>query len=377
MAYKTGGWRLETLLPEVSGEGEGMRIENNCFGNGELYDLNDLFGKTYLACAACLSVYADALSVTMRYPLCFTGNPDEAENIIVFGCQVTDLAIYNDFRSIEGFMASYPEKTYFMAGCVAKRFDIPMPGNVLRMELLAEDYREIVTRELVQWAHPFWLQSMENDSDVYSTKQGNLFRNQYPLRIGTGCNGKCTYCTIRHLRPHSKLMDYGKLVAEAKKHQHEGIVLVSDAPEYQQIVDWTEIAKNHGIQISLRNVEPQIVVMAENEILELASLGYLKQFHSPIQAINPDVLNHMGRSVPHVFRLIEIVKSLRKFGVKCATNIIVDYMDYPNDFKQVYAAFDYVSWNPYWDGKWNGMEASEVRFNQYIRDGKFNNGELQ
>lgn len=52
-------------------------------------------------------------------------------------------------------------------------------------------------KKLLIWQKPFWVKSWDDtDSDV---AEGHLFRDMYPLKIGTGCHGKCKYCTIRDI----------------------------------------------------------------------------------------------------------------------------------------------------------------------------------
>ena len=56
---------------------------------------------------------------------------------------------------------------------------------------------------------------------------------------------------------------------------------------------------------------------------------------------------------------MRIVRDLKSKGVFVATNIIIDYGDCENKFGAVYELFDYVTWNPYWDGDWNAEKAQE------------------
>jgi hypothetical protein len=37
----------------------------------------------------------------------------------------------------------------------------------------------------------------------------------------------------------------------------------------------------------------------------------------------------------------------------------------PDDLSAIKEAFDHVSWNPYWDGRWD-RDAAEERFDKYI-----------
>lgn len=117
--------------------------------------------------------------------------------------------------------------------------------------------------------------------------------------------------------------------------------------------------------ISIRNIEPQIAMECRNEIILTAAYDLLEIFHCPIQSNNVIVLADMQRNVKATLEVIELSELLQSFGVKTATNIITDYKDFPNDFAEIYQNYDYVSENPYWDGKWDRVKA-ESRFQKYI-----------
>ena len=84
----------------------------------------------------------------------------------------------------------------------------------------------------------------------------------------------------------------------------------------------------------------------------------------------------MHRSVDDTLRTIEIARELKEKGVYIATNIIIDYKDFPQDFSEIYKLYDYVSWNPLWDGKWDRKKAEE-RFEKYLGAGADSNPTLQ
>jgi hypothetical protein len=72
----------------------------------------------------------------------------------------------------------------------------------------------------------------------------------------------------------------------------------------------------------------------------------------------------MGRSPAKTFASIELMRILKAKGVFIATNIIIDYKDFPN-LPLPTNVFDYISWNPYWAGLWS-TEKAEERFKKYI-----------
>ena len=223
-------------------------------------------------------------------------------------------------------------------------------------------YQPIHDKNLVEFAKPFWIKYFEETEDEFS--QGNLFRNKYPLRIGKGCSFNCTYCTIRITRGKHEQYDIDeRLISEFLA--FKDVVLIADSPTAKQIKDWCLLAVEKNKPISIRNIEPQIAMECKDDIYFATVNGALEIFHCPIQSNNAAVLADMQRNVKATLEVIELSKLLHSFGVKTATNIITDYKDFPNDFAEIYQIYDYVSENPYWDGKWDRVKA-ESRFQKYI-----------
>ncbi|MBR9703830.1 radical SAM protein [Candidatus Pacearchaeota archaeon] len=320
-----------------------------------------LEGLTYLTSSACMSVWADGLSWANKHTDKVVKEPEKADNLVVLSCQVTDLAILNDFRILERLKLEYPGKNYFISGCLSKRTDIEIPEFSKRLETPREPYEFIWDKSLVSFEKPFWVKDFnEEDGD---RKDGHLFRDMYPLRIGKGCPNKCTYCTIRVTRGDFKQYSASKLEEEFLT--FDNVLLVADSPTVKQIKDWYEISKRNNKGFSIRNVEPSVTLRCRDELLDLADNSLLKVYHSPIQSSDPRVLKDMDRNVKETLETIEISKELKNRGVYIATNIIIDYKDFNQDFSKVYDLYDYVSWNPLWDNVWD-RDRAEMRFEKYM-----------
>jgi len=341
-----------------------MEIKENIFGQGIIYNQNDLKGKIFAQCSACMSLYSEFESFANAYPEQMVQTPEEADDIIVISCQVTDLAVYNDIKTMQDFIKQHPQKKYYIGGCLANRFDIELPTSVMRLDHVRVDNQQIKER-LVKYQKPFWVKELDENNE-YS--DGNLFRNKYPLRIGVGCKNNCSFCTIKITRGRPYEIDINK--AEQEFIENDNILLISDAPTTQQIFDWVNLAIKHSKQISIRNVEPVVALQSFSKLKELAEHKLLKEFHSPVQHTEESILKAMHRNAPATLQLIEKLKELRKLGVYLATNIIIDYKinnekTIEPNFEKLYETFHYISWNPYWDGKWN-YDNAKVRFEEYF-----------
>lgn len=342
-----------------------MKIVNNKFGEGMLYQEEDLKGKIYATSAACMSVWSDMLSFANKYKDRFVRDVEDADGIVVLGCQVTDLAVLNDLE-VAKRLHEKTGKDIFMGGCLAQRMDIPLPDYIKRLDVVRVVGQELDDRSLVHYEKPFWVPDFEESNE--KLKNGNLFRNYYPLKIGAGCHGKCKYCTIRHTRGDNYEMVPEEQVDEFLNHEH--VVLTSDSPTVSQVKAWCKIARECNKEISIRNIEPQNLIQCGDELLELADNHLLDIVHCPVQSFDPELLKAMNRNVVATNQAVELLHELREKEVTTATNIIIDYtVDgklYPNqDIEKLRENFDYYSWNPYFDGNFD-MDRAKQRFKKYI-----------
>jgi len=335
------------------------RKDTNIFGEAQVVEINELEGKVFIKCPACMSVWSEGLSWANSNKDRIVKKPNEADNIIILCCQVTDLAVENDFRTIQYYIDRYPEAKVFASACLARRYDIKLPIGARRLLMFSEDLGVIDDTSLVSMTKPFWVKDFKEGEDEY--KDGHLFRHMFPMRISRGCKNSCSYCTIRITRG-----DYCKRAYNlAEFMDNDNILLVSDSPTVEELKFWIEEAIECGKTISVRNVEPYAAIALWRELTEIATLGLLKVFHSPIQSNNADILEDMNRPVKATFNVIKLAKMLKSLGVFIATNIIIDYKDFKEDYAEIYKIYDYVSWNPYWDGNWD-REKAEERFNHYF-----------
>ena len=334
-----------------------MIVKENKFGTGAIYQGDALVGPVYLHCVACMTIHTETLGWAAKNKHKIIDIPEHASEIVVLSCQVTDLAILNDINSAEAFASLYPQATIYIGGCLAQRFDIELPKNVRRLEHLRSDYTPANNDSLVTYAAPFW------------DRKENLFRDHYPLRVGVGCHGKCQYCTIRTTRGPAYQLDIEKLESDfASAPEGKTILPIADSMQPKQIWAIASLARQYKRKISLRNVEPQNVMEVSEVLFSLASAGLLDTLHTPVQAFDESVLQLMSRNVTGTKQALKVCQQLKTMGVKLATNIIIDYPGVeqaPDAFDPVYALFDHVAWNPYWNGHWNRDEAKK-RWAKYL-----------
>lgn len=347
-----------------------MQKENE-FGTGEITRPEELISKNvFITSAACLTVTTETQMWASSCVKSGIGNitplPETADVIIVLACQVTDLAILNDFKIAERYQYNYPKADIYIGGCLAQRFDIEMPEGIGRIDHLRDSNSGISVKNTVFWEDPFWIEDFHSRFDG----AGELFREEAPVMLGSGCHGKCKYCTIKVTRgtPYKVLES---VVADGIIN-NDSVVFVADTISVGQIEQTASLAIQEGTNVSYRNVEPDNLVKAENVLINLAKRNLLDVVHCPVQSDDPNILEMMGRNVEATFKAIEIMYELQKLGVYIATNIIIDYKDEEGNPVEEETTdklhfFDHIAWNPYWDGKWDREEA-EKRFKKYITE---------
>lgn len=347
-----------------------MKIKHNKFGSSTVYEAKDFINrKLYIFNVACLTIQAEVLGWANCNQNMIVKDPNLADDIIVLGCQVTDLSILNDFNTLNKFKEKFPYKRIFIGGCLAMRFDIKMPENIDRVDFLRSDYQPIYNHDLITWQTPYWIPDYNANIDQHNF----LRKNNYPLRISVGCHGKCSYCTIRITRGDQYELSFAELEQDIKRFSHSKIpiVAIADTLSVNQIYSLYQLAIQYNVKFALRNIEPVNALNARSILIKFAELGLLDTVHIPIQSDEEIVLKMMNRDLQLTNKIINLVKILKSMNVKTGTNIIIDYNGHPNTCESLYDIFDHISINPYWDGKWNIKNAQD-RMNKYIPNYKVN-----
>ena len=298
------------------------KLENK-FGKGMMCNIEELEGSLYVVSTACMSIYSEFLSWANVNRERFVKYPSEADNVIVLGCQVTDLAVLNNIKHLKDLSDEHKPSQLFMGGCVAKRFDIPVESfGAYRLNNVKCDYQHLNDLSLIDYAPPFWVKDFREDDS--QDNDGHLFRHMYPLRVGVGCSGKCSYCTIRITRGSHYELETEKLVKEFLSFPN--VVLIADSMSVQQVKDWCDIAYKYGKEISFRNMEPHIAVACEDELIKISKVSLLPILHVPVQSLNKDVLKDMQRDYDSVIGYLALAQILRIWKTTIATNVIVDFL---------------------------------------------------
>ena len=327
----------------------------NRFGNAPMLTGEEL-GKVYVYNCACLTIHTEVLGWCNANKYQVVLDPGEADTILILGCQVTDLSVLNDILTAERFREKYFAKVV-IGGCLAQRFDIPL--DFARVDLLESDYTHIADTSLVTWQKPFWERKenfLRSGSEAY-------------IRVGKGCHGKCTYCTIRQTRKDFKMLSIPQLTEGIFKAVKLGktVVPTCDTLKTCQI---RELSYMVG-KFFLRNIEPPTLLEASTYLDNMLKCGSIAGLHVPIQSLNSAVLKSMSRDPEAVYKVLTLLKDWKqKYGIQLATNIISHYPEQVHSTAvngKLEEIFDHVAENPYWGGGWDRKDAWR-RMIKYIPD---------
>lgn len=327
----------------------------NKFGSSVMLTGADLVDKkVFIYNCACLTIQSEVLGWANANKSSIVTSPQDADTIVVLGCQVTDFAILNDILTAEALSEKYTADVV-MGGCLAQRFEIPL--NFKRVDLLESDYTAIEDSELVSWQPPFW-----------STEE-RFFRTglESYIRVGKGCHGWCSYCTIRETRKEYKALDISKLEEQFEHAYCNNRVVIPTCDTL--LPARIEALSTFPNQFYLRNIEPSTLVKVKGTLTSMSKYANIAWLHVPIQSTNSKVLESMNRDPDHVYESLYFLKYIKEeYGIKLATNVITGFENVIGGYKpklDIDKLFDHVSVNPYWGGAWN-RENAVLRMKKYV-----------
>lgn len=249
----------------------------------------------------------------------FTNDPAEAEVLIVNTCGFIEPAKQESINTILE-MAEYKKhgrcKTLVATGCLTKRYMAELKEALPEADILLgfDRYAELPSL-LAGDAHPF---CAPDAGRILTTPAYSAY-----LRVGDGCNNRCTYCAIPLIRGALRSTPMESLVDEAKSLVDGGVteltVIAQDTSGYGRdlygkpmllpLLDaLSRIDALHWIRVLYTypdTVTPELIdFFASNPKV-------VKYLDMPLQHINDDILRRMNRrgSRAHIERVLDHLKT--------------------------------------------------------------------
>ncbi len=249
----------------------------------------------------------------------FTNDPAEAEVLIVNTCGFIEPAKQESINTILE-MAEYKKhgrcKTLVATGCLTKRYMAELKEALPEVDILLgfDRYAELPSL-LAGDARPF---CAPDAGRILTTPAYSAY-----LRVGDGCNNRCTYCAIPLIRGALRSTPMESLVDEAKSLADGGVteltVIAQDTSGYGRdlygkpmllpLLDaLSRIDALHWIRVLYTypdTVTPELIdFFASNPKV-------VKYLDMPLQHINDDILRRMNRrgSRAHIERVLDHLKT--------------------------------------------------------------------
>ena len=237
-------------------------------------------GLVSLGCNKNLVDSENILGLLDKNNYIITSDPKEADIIIVNTCGFIDSSKKESIETIFE-MLSYNKKVV-ITGCLAERFykelkeEIPEASAIIPIK----DYYRF--NELFKEADPD-LDNNDGLNDNYRIVSTGPF-SAY-LKIGEGCDNRCTYCAIPLIRGGFKSRDFNQIIKEAKDLAANGI---------QEIIILEQDTTKYGIDF--KNEKHNIVDLLK-ELLKIEQFIFIRLLYLYPDEISDELIDLIAKNV--------------------------------------------------------------------------------
>ncbi len=236
-------------------------------------------GLVSLGCNKNLVDSENILGLLDKNNYMITSDPKEADIIIVNTCGFIDSSKKESIETIFE-MLSYKKKVV-ITGCLAERFynelkkEIPEASAIIPIK----DYYRF--NELFKEADPD-LDNNEGLNDNYRIVSTGPF-SAY-LKIGEGCDNRCTYCAIPLIRGGFKSRPFTEIIKEAKDLAKNGI---------QEIIILEQDTTKYGIDFKTNKYN---IVDLLKELLKIEQFKYIRLFYLYPDEISDELIDLIAQN---------------------------------------------------------------------------------
>ncbi|MEO1300063.1 MAG: 30S ribosomal protein S12 methylthiotransferase RimO [Cyanobacteria bacterium J06636_16] len=221
-------------------------------------------------------------------------NDELADYVIVNTCSFIESAREESVRTLVELAEA--NKKIVITGCLAQHFQAELMQAIPEAVALVGtgDYHKIVdvirraeAGERVQEvsAEPTYIAD-ETMPRYRTTNEGTAY-----LRVAEGCNYRCAFCIIPHLRGNQRSRSIESIVAEAQQLATEGV---------QELVLISQITTNYGVDIY---GEPRLaeLLYALGEV----NIPWIRMHYAYPTGLTPDVIRAI-QTVPNVLPYLDL-----------------------------------------------------------------------
>jgi threonylcarbamoyladenosine tRNA methylthiotransferase MtaB len=249
----------------------------------------------------------------------------KADYYFINTCCVTESAEKKSRNMINRAIAKSPDSVVIVSGCYAQlQFEKLSKTKGINL-ILGNNEKFRIIDYLENYDKSKLLQVHVDDEIISDTFQSSFSldeRTRSFLKVQDGCDYKCSYCTVPHVRGNSRNAFIKDVVNQAKKIAKEGINEIiltginigdfgkSTNETFYQLI--TELENLKGIiRFRISSIEPDLLT---NEIIEFISNSekFVHHFHIPLQSGSDNILKSMKRryTTDYFSDKIKLIKAL-------------------------------------------------------------------
>lgn len=298
-----------------------------------------------------------------------TRDPEQADYILINTCAYTTDQENKSVDKIEELSLKYPNAKVLVGGCLPKiapdkvsslgiegKFgpgDIKKLGEILNIDseessclsnsFDPEDYGELTFKHrFLLFLRPLYFKFeklfRKNFQPLHNIIDTVIINEEFtPIVVSQGCDGKCTFCSIKAAKGNVKSRPLEVILFEIKKALQQGkkkIWIIGDdigcygidrGSSFPDLIR-NILAIKEDFQIVINYTEPYFFLKYFSEIKELFKDERILNVNLPIQSGSNHIIKKMGRNydITQVYKKLNILKASSPHLV-VKTNIIVGF----------------------------------------------------
>ena len=235
-------------------------------------------GLVSLGCSKNLVDSENILGLFDRNGYEITNDPSEADVIIINTCGFIESSKKESIENILE-MLNYKKKVV-VTGCLAERYLEELKKEIPEVDAY------IPIGEYGQFNKHFYLIDKDVDPSLGVDDEYRIVSTgpySAYLKIGEGCDNRCSYCAIPLIRGHFVSRPMDKIIQEAKDLASNGI---------KEVVVLQQDTTKYGIDIEDKNVNIENLL---KELLKIKELAYIRLLYLYPDEISDELIDLIGK----------------------------------------------------------------------------------
>jgi len=290
-----------------------------------------------LGCAKNLVDSESILALLGEKNFIITDSWKSSDIVIINTCAFIKEAVEESLSVIKEVSENRENKKIVVCGCLVQRFreDVFKLGNIDGIVGTGNPGKVF---EVVKNLKNGKKLKKIDDNTFFTKKLYPRLITTFPyayLKIAEGCDNRCSYCLIPHLRGKQRSKEIPDILKEAEDLLNSGIkelvVIAQDTANYgTDLKDGTDLKKllREIVKIGFKWIRIMYTHPAhlKDDVIELMAenKNICKYLDIPLQHSHPEILKKMGRPVVDYYRIIKKIREKVK-DVRLRTTFMVGF----------------------------------------------------